>query len=176
MDTIKAPTELMGKALVFATAAHAAVGQVRKYTGEPYIVHPIEVAEIVACVPYTEAMICAALLHDVLEDTKVTEKLLRDEFGDEVTDMVVWLTKVEVPGNRKVRKEAELKRLYGAPAEVQTIKIADMIANTPSIVKWDPKFAKTFLREKQELLEVLTKGDHRLLERACKQLAETENA
>jgi (p)ppGpp synthase/HD superfamily hydrolase len=172
MDTIKAPTELMDKALVFATAAHAAVGQVRKYTGEPYIVHPIEVAGIVACVPYTEAMICAALLHDVLEDTKVTEDLLRTEFGDTVTDLVVWLTKVEVPGNRKARKKSELKRLAGAPAEVQTIKLADLLANTPSIVKHDPKFAKVYLKEKLDLIAVLTKGNAELKKRAYEQVWE----
>jgi (p)ppGpp synthase/HD superfamily hydrolase len=175
MYTNKTTADMIENARVFATAAHAAVGQKRKYTFEPYVVHPIQVAEIVKSVGGTPAMICAALLHDVLEDTKVPEWVLREEFGDLVTDMVVWLTKVEVPGNRKVCKEAELRRLYGAPEEVQTIKLADLIANTPSIVFHDPKFAKTFLREKLELLEVLTKGDRTLLDRAHKQLTETEN-
>jgi (p)ppGpp synthase/HD superfamily hydrolase len=175
MDTNKTPQDLIENARVFATAAHAAIGQKRKYTFEPYVVHPIQVAEIVKSVGGTPAMICAALLHDVLEDTKVPEWVLRTEFGDLVTDMVVWLTKVEVPGNRKVRKEAELRRLYGAPEEVQTIKLADLIANTPSIVFHDPNFAKTFLREKRELLEVLTKGDRTLLDRAHKQLTVVEN-
>lgn len=164
------------KARIFATAAHAAVGQKRKYTGEDYIVHPVHVAGIVAAVPHTDEMVCAALLHDVLEDTKVPEALLRTEFGDAVTDMVVWLTKVEVPGNRKVRKESELRRLYGAPAEVQTIKLADMISNTPSIVEHDPKFAKVFLKEKAELVEVLTRGDWALQKLAARTLVGDANA
>jgi (p)ppGpp synthase/HD superfamily hydrolase len=170
MNTALSVEEFVERARLFATAAHAAAGQKRKYTFEDYIVHPIQVAEIVKNIGGTPAMICAAYLHDVLEDTKVPEYVLRTEFGNLVTDMVVWLTKVEVPGNRKVRKEAELRRLYGAPEEVQTIKLADLLANTPSIVKHDPKFAKVYLREKQELLEVLTNGDKTLLKRAQDQL------
>jgi len=149
------------KALVFATAAHAAVGQVRKYTGEPYIVHPIEVASIVKSVPHTEAMICAALLHDVLEDTKVTVDLLRQEFGDEVTDLVLWLTKVstEEDGNRAYRKELDREYLRQAPCDAQTVKLADLIANSDSIVEHDPDFAVVFMEELELLLETLWGGD-----------------
>jgi (p)ppGpp synthase/HD superfamily hydrolase len=60
------------KARLFAKAAHAAVGQMRKYTDEPYIVHPVEVAGIVRYWGGTDTMCVAALLHDVLEDTKIT--------------------------------------------------------------------------------------------------------
>jgi (p)ppGpp synthase/HD superfamily hydrolase len=154
---------LITKARVFATAAHAAVGQLRKYTNEPYSVHPEDVAVLVASVPHTEAMIATAFLHDVLEDTNVTEDLLRLEFGDEVTDLVVWLTKVEDENdNRATRKAKELIRLSQAPAEAQTIKLADLISNTPSIVTYDPDFAVIFLKEKKALAEVLVKGDQTL--------------
>jgi (p)ppGpp synthase/HD superfamily hydrolase len=174
MNTALTVEEFIQRAKLFATAAHAAVGQKRKYTFEDYIVHPTQVAGIVKSVGGTPSMICAAYLHDVLEDTQVPEYVLRTEFGDLVTDMVVWLTKVEVPGNRKVRKQAELKRLLRAPAEVQTIKLADLIANTPSIVEHDPKFAKTYLREKRDLLCILVDGDPKLWERAFIQLKEVE--
>lgn len=62
------------KAYYFAMAAHAAVGQKRKYTGEPYIVHPVEVCDIITHnVEWSnDEMCCAALLHDVVEDTQVT--------------------------------------------------------------------------------------------------------
>lgn len=56
----------------FARVAHAAVGQLRKYTNEPYIVHPLEVARIVKSVPHDSNMVMAAYLHDVLEDTKIS--------------------------------------------------------------------------------------------------------
>ena len=150
------------KARVFAMAAHAAVRQLRKYTNDPYIVHPLAVAAKVALANGSDAMVCAALLHDVLEDTQVTEATLRTEFGHEVTNLVVWLTHVEVPGNRSARKVAECKRLYGAPAEAQTIKLADLLDNAASIIKHDAKFAKVFLGEVRDLLMFLSQGDPEL--------------
>ena len=68
-------------ALVFATAAHAAVGQMRKYTNDPYIVHPIRVATTVAKFGGTDEMIAAAYLHDVVEDTGVSIVDILDMFG-----------------------------------------------------------------------------------------------
>lgn len=156
------------KARLFAERAHAAVGQVRKYTNAPYIVHPIEVAEIVKSVPHTDAMIAAAYLHDVLEDTKVTEQELRAEFGDEITDLVVCLTDVSTPahGARAVRKALDRAHISLAPAEAQTVKIADLLSNTKTIVKFDPEFAKIYLREKLATLDVLTSGNAELRARA----------
>ena len=112
-------SNLLERARVFATAAHAAVGQTRKYTGEPYVVHPLEVANIVLSVGGTEAMVAAAMLHDVLEDTGVTFDLLEDEFGEEVAQLVLWLTDVSKPedGNRSTRKALDRQHSAAAPAE-----------------------------------------------------------
>jgi len=155
---------------LFATAAHAAVGQIRKYTLDPYMVHPIEVAHIVRTVPCTDAMIAAAYLHDVLEDTRVTEAELRDAFGDEITNLVLWLTDVSKPsdGVRAVRKRIDREHTAKAPAEAQTVKVADLISNSRSITKYDPEFAKVYLQEKLLLLEVLTKADATLRQQAYK--------
>lgn len=163
---------LVERARLFAAAAHAAVGQVRKYTGEPYIVHPQEVANIVATVPHTDAMLAAAWLHDVVEDTKITISDIRIEFGDEVADLVWWLTDQSVPGdgNRATRKEIDRHHSAAAPANAQTIKVADLIENTFSIEARDPDFAVVFRREKELLLSVLTKADSVLLRRARRQL------
>lgn len=161
------------KALTFATAAHAAVGQLRKYTHEPYWVHPQEVAAMVAEVPgATAEMVAAAHLHDVVEDTGVTLELIRKEFGDEVATLVGWLTDVSRPdhGNRAQRKAVDRAHTAGAPAEAQTIKLADLISNTRSIVEHDEKFAKTYLAEKRLLLEVLTKGDPGLWRKCHEQI------
>lgn len=159
---------MVERARVFATAAHAAVGQVRKYTFEPYIVHPTEVASIVVTVPHTDEMLAAAYLHDVVEDTGVTIADIRAEFGEEVADLVGWLTDVSRPedGNRAVRKAIDREHTAGAPAGAQTVKLADLIANTRSIVKHDAAFAKTYLAEKRLLLEVLTRGDAVLMAEA----------
>ena len=150
--------DLIDRALVFATTAHAEVGQRRKYTGEPYIVHPIEVMMLVRSVGGTDEMQAAALLHDVIEDTGVTHYQIKTEFTVEIADMVLTLTDFET-GNRANRKALACLRLHQASAEVQTIKLADLISNTSSIVQHGPKFAATYLREKQEMLTVLTKGD-----------------
>ena len=155
---------IVEKAQVFATAAHAAVNQTRKYTGEPYIVHPIHVMSIVKTVPHTPEMLAAALLHDTVEDTGVTIELIESEFGSEVANLVSWLTDVSKPenGNRAVRKQIDLEHTALAPAAAQTIKLADLISNTSSIVKHDLNFAETYLKEKVALLKVLTKGDQTL--------------
>ena len=165
-------TNIVERARVFATAAHAAVGQTRKYTGEPYVVHPIEVSELVASVGGTEAMVAAALLHDVLEDTEVTVDVLEELFGSEVADLVLWLTDISKPedGNRSTRKALDRQHSAAAPAAAQTIKVADLISNTRTIVEFDPGFAKTYLEEKRLLLEVLTRADPALLDQAKNQI------
>jgi (p)ppGpp synthase/HD superfamily hydrolase len=160
------------RARVFATAAHAAVGQLRKYTNEPYIVHPAEVVEILKTRPHDPEMVAAAWLHDVVEDTGVTIELIRAEFGSEVSDLVGWLTDVSRPdhGNRAARKAVDRAHTAAAPAEAQTIKLCDLISNTRSIVEHDPKFAETYLAEKRLLLEVMTKADPALLIMAREQI------
>ena len=157
--------DVVERARVFATAAHAAVAQLRKYTNEPYIIHPAEVASIVRSVPHTDEMVAAAWLHDVVEDTGVTIETIREEFGTEVADLVGGLTDVSRPeqGNRATRKAIDRAHTAMAPAEAQTIKLADLISNTRSILEHDQKFAKTYLEEKRLLLEVMTKGDATLM-------------
>ena len=160
--------ELVEKARVFATAAHASAAQLRKYTNEPYIVHPREVARIVGTVTHSYEMLAAAWLHDVVEDTGVTIEIIRAEFGDDVATLVGWLTDVSRPeqGNRATRKAIDRAHTAMAPADAQTIKLADLISNCTSIVEHDATFAKTYLEEKRLLLEVLTKGDRELWKHA----------
>lgn len=159
---------IVERARVFATAAHAAVKQVRKYTFEPYIVHPAEVASIVATVPHTDEMLAAAWLHDTVEDTGVSIEDIRAEFGHDVASLVGWLTDISRPqdGNRAVRKAIDREHTAQAPAEAQTIKLADLIANSRSILAHDPAFAKVYLEEKRMLLEVLSRGDATLMAQA----------
>lgn len=161
--------DVIEKARVFATAAHAAVKHVRKYTGDPYIVHPVEVARIVASVPgSTPDMIAAAYLHDVVEDTGVTIEVILGEFGADIATLVGWLTDVSKPedGNRAVRKARDREHSAAAPAEAQTVKLADLISNSRSIVAHDPAFAVTYLEEKRLLLAVMNKGDPTLMAEA----------
>ena len=167
--------DVVRKAQVYAMAAHAAVGQKRKYTGEPYIVHPAEVAKIVAGVPgSTPDMVAAAWLHDVVEDTGCTFTDIHMAFGIDIATLVGWLTDVSRPdqGNRAYRKAVDREHTAQAPAEAQTIKLADLISNSRSIVAHDPTFAKTYLEEKRLLLEVMTKGDPSLMIEARKYIGD----
>ena len=152
---------LVQQARLFATAAHAAIGQKRKYTGEDYIVHPAEVAELVTQAGGSTAMIQAAWLHDVVEDTSVTIETIRAVFGEEVAMLVDGLTDKSKPedGPRAIRKMIDRARLAAACGDVQTIKLADLVSNTKSIVEHDAKFAAVYLDEKAMMLNVMRDGN-----------------
>lgn len=145
------------RAAVVAADAHE--GQVRKYTGEPYLNHCREVAILVAERGGDNYMIAAAWLHDTIEDTDVTEADLRVYFPPAVVDIVVGLTDVYTSAafptwNRKRRKATECHRYSQESADVQRVKLCDLMDNTKSIIKHDPKFAILYLREKADLLAV----------------------
>lgn len=159
------------KAKLFATAAHTAIGQKRKYTGEPYINHPAEVVDIIErhAIYHTDKVLAAAWLHDVVEDTGVSIELIRAEFGSYVAQLVEQLTDVSKPedGNRAARKEIDRQHIARCRPDAATIKFADMISNSRSIMERDPEFAKVYIPEKLKLLEVLkNKGDPALYEMA----------
>ena len=146
---------MLKEALQFATDAHS--GQVRKYTGLPYVTHVQEVASIVAEHGGSEAMQIAALLHDTVEDTPTTFEDIRSKFGDDVTHFVWFLTDVSRPedGNRATRKAMDRAHVSRGPKEVQVIKLADMISNGKDILTHDRSFAKVYIPELRALLDSL---------------------
>jgi (p)ppGpp synthase/HD superfamily hydrolase len=163
------------EALEFATKAHGQ--QQRKYSEEAYIEHPKRVAKIVKSVPHSAEMICAAYLHDVVEDTAVSIEEIREKFGIKVAALVEELTdeymKVNYPHlNRRARKDREVQRQTNISREAKTIKLADVIDNTPDIVRNDPGFGRKYLQEMEKLTKVLVGGDAILFERARKEVAE----
>ena len=157
---------LIQRAIVFATQAHA--GQTRKYTGEPYVNHPVEVMRLVSEVNDDPEVLAAAVLHDVVEDTPATITNIRIGFNARVAALVDDLTDVSKPedGNRATRKELDRQHTAKASPDAKTIKLADLISNSMSIVKDDPSFAKVYMKEKRALLEVLNEGDATLYKRA----------
>lgn len=159
---------MLDSAISFAAVAHA--GQVRKYTGEPYIVHPVEVMALVCRAGGKIEMQIAAVLHDVLEDTVVSAREIERRFGSLVLSYVQGLTDPVVEGNRAVRKAAAREHLWAQCYNCQVIKCADLISNTASIVEHDPKFAKVYFEEKQLLLEGMAVKDHPLWQRAMSTL------
>jgi len=159
---------LIDFAYKFAKEAHG--DQKRKYTGEPYITHPVAVAKIVMTAEFCDCeMIAAAILHDVIEDTDRTYEEIRDAgFRSGIADLVRELSDVSVPtdGNRAVRKAIDREHLAGASNRAKTIKLADLIHNTGSIVKYGKGFAAIYMREKALLLDVLVGGDEQLMRKA----------
>lgn len=155
------------RAADFAKQAHESIDQRRKYTNEPYIVHPTLVASIVSTVTDDESMICAAWLHDVVEDTPVSLAEIQTEFGDDVAHLVNGLTNVSKPedGNRATRVAIDRKHTAGTDSRTKTIKLADLIANLDGIVQQNAGFARRYLAEKELLLEELGDGDAALVKR-----------
>ena len=149
--------------LKFATEAHGE--QTRKYTGLPYITHPVSVAERVRLEGGDLNQQAAALLHDVLEDTQVTHAQLRaflfrtcfQEDAEDILTLVVELTDVYTKSdfphlNRKDRKALEASRFKWCSDRAKAIKREDIKDNTASIVEHDPDFAKVYLEEVGYLL------------------------
>src|SRR5690606_19124097 len=129
-----------------------------------YFNHPKEVAALLVALadePIKESQIAAAYLHDVVEDTPITIQEIQREFGPKVAVLVEQLTNVSRPehGNRAARKAIDREWIRGASPEAKSVKLADLISNTSSIVRYDPEFARVYLAEKEALLEVLTEGD-----------------
>ncbi len=168
-------SSLADRALQFAARAHE--GQVRKYTGEPYIGHPVAVAKLVREAGFDDEVIAAAYLHDVVEDCGITPAQIEEDFSVRVRRLVGEVTDVSRPedGNRKTRKALDRDHLATASPEGKSIKLADIIDNTVSIIERDPKFAVVYLREKALLLPVLADGNAALWQRASRQVADYHN-
>lgn len=154
-------------ALIMAVKAHD--GHRRKYTGEPYVNHPIRVASILQkkAPKYASVrMIAAALLHDVAEDTPVTVRDIEDVFGPDIASLVDGMTDKTTlsDGNRETRRRMDRERMSKCDGLVQTLKYCDIYDNVSDILVHDRSFARTYLREKLQILEVMTDGDHDMRE------------
>ena len=169
--------EILEKVKQYADEAHGS--QVRKYTGQRYIVHPIQVMEI--CSEYTSdlCVLAAALLHDVLEDTPVTRAdleaflhtIMKDAEVKRTAALTVELTDVYTKEaypqyNRRIRKEKEHVRAAATSAAAQTIKYADIISNSIDITAHDKDFGPKFLKEVRAQLKTMNKGNAALYARA----------
>lgn len=150
------------RAWSLAMSAHASIGQTRKYTGLPYITHPGEVVAILRENPRTtEAMLCAAWLHDVVEDVpSMTFEAIEAELGSEVASLVRQVTKISrtSDGNRQARKAIDREHYAKGCPQAQSIKVADIISNISTLPDLDPGFAKVYLCEAAQLLDVLVQA------------------
>ncbi|MCF7918024.1 HD domain-containing protein [Candidatus Gracilibacteria bacterium] len=141
------------KAYDFAETAHH--NQKRK-SGEPFITHPVEVAEIVYQIGGDENMVCAALLHDVLEDgdhSEETKQKIKEDFGYDVFFLVDTLSKDCRIQDCMMRQDEYFERLNEAlkmDVSVFFLKMADLIHNLKTIQGLSPEKQKKWIRELRE--------------------------
>jgi (p)ppGpp synthase/HD superfamily hydrolase len=168
--------DIVERAKAFAEHAHR--DQKRKYTGQPYFDHLHEVAMLCKQYGAADKTIAAAYLHDAIEDQDVTYHDIAAEFGVWIAEAVLSLTDIPaVKGglNRAARKALDRERLAAGNSDVQTIKCADLISNTSSIVEYDKGFARYYLREKRATLDVLLRANGPLRSLAWKTLIDAES-
>lgn len=162
--------------LVVGAARFAAVchkDQKRKYTGKPYITHPIRVAGRVATHEVADdELVAAAFLHDVVEDCGVSLAAIDAMFGGRVSMYVGHLTNTSKSTGlpRSERKRLDRARISLIPRECKIVKLMDRIDNLGEIDLSDD-FAPLYAKESLQLLEVL-EGSDSLLEAELRKLAE----
>ena len=130
----------LNEAIKFASDKHD--GQIRKLTNLPYIFHPFEVAQIVATMTDDEDAICAALLHDTVEDTKTTLDEIADKFGLRVMRLVALETEnkrehVDPSLTWKTRKEESLEEISVCnDLQAKMIWLGDKLSNIRSLYRY----------------------------------------
>ena len=132
--------KILLKALKIATDAHA--NQTRKGSDAPYIIHPISVAQTLTDHGFSdESLLAAAVLHDVVEDTRVTAEDLHREFGSRIAEIVDELTDDRTLPKHE-RKLEVVRHIGSRSREARLIKIADLVSNVSSLPDQWPRFRK----------------------------------
>ncbi|TQL47952.1 GTP pyrophosphokinase [Homoserinimonas aerilata] len=155
----KADVDIIERAYQVAEIAHR--GQLRK-SGEPYITHPVAVAQILAELGIGPRTLAAALLHDTVEDTDYTLDLLRKDFGDEVAMLVDGVTKLDkLKYGDSAQAETVRKMVVAMSKDIRVlvIKLADRLHNART---WGFVSSDSAKRKAQETLEIYAPLAHRL--------------
>ena len=152
-------TDLVDKAIVFATEAHH--GTERRGKGFPYIVHPLEAMAIVATMTNDAELLAATVLHDTIEDTDVTFEDISREFGPRIAHLVATETDVRyaTDGTKlswKERKQRDMNNLKASSREVKIIAMGDKLSNMRAIAR----DYKTMGDELWQIFRVKDKATH----------------
>ena len=146
--------DTLSKAYNFALKAHA---NQQRISGDPYLIHPVAVANILTDLKLDSATIATGLLHDTIEDTKATYKTVKDEFGKEVADLVEGVTKISALEDKakKNSKAENFRKLILATSKdirVLLVKLADRLHNMRTLNSV-PNSEKR-LRKAKETMEI----------------------
>src|ERR687894_207995 len=157
----QADLDVLRRAYFFSAKAHK--GQTRA-SGEPYLVHPLEVANILADMKLDEVSVATGLLHDVVEDTLVAPEVIQELFGKEIAHLVDGLTKIaQVSKQSREEQQAEnvRKMLLAMVDDVRVVlvKLADRLHNMRTLQYLSPEKRK---RIAEETMEIFAPIAHRL--------------
>ncbi len=165
----EADMEKIKKAYSIAFEAHK---EQKRRSGEPYIIHPVAVAQILSDMGMDADSVCAALLHDVVEDTEMTDEEIRKMFGKDVELLVEGVTKLgQIPlsSSKEEQQSENVRKMFLAMSEdirVIIIKLADRLHNMRTL-KFMPEEKRLY--KAKETLEIYAPIAHRLGIRAFKE-------
>jgi guanosine-3',5'-bis(diphosphate) 3'-pyrophosphohydrolase len=156
-----ADTDLLRKAYVYSAKVH--MGQVR-LSGEPYLVHPMEVAGILTQLKLDQASVATGLLHDAVEDTLSTLEDIRENFGDEIAQLVDGVTKISqitLKSSEETQAENFRKMILAVVKDIRVIlvKLADRLHNMRTLEHQSPEKQMAIA---QETLDIYAPIAHRL--------------
>lgn len=163
LQRARTPQNVILRAAHFARHAHA--GQRRKYQDQPYIYHPARVAGRMALHPEaTEALVAAAFLHDVVEDTPHSLDEIEEHFGPEIARLVDELTEASLgmAAPRSVRMQVDREHYARVSREAKLLKLLDRIDNLESIEQAPVNFVHKYCQESRLLAEVIGDADAEL--------------
>src|SRR5215216_6129908 len=154
----EADLELLRRAYVFSALEHK--GQVR-HSGEPYLVHPLEVADFLADMKLDVVAVAAGLLHDVVEDTLTTPERIAELFGPEIAHVVEGVTKIgAIPFSSSEERQAEnFRKMLLAMVDDILVKLADRLHNMRTL-QYLPEERR--LKIAQETLDIYAPISNRL--------------
>src|SRR6266849_1310108 len=145
--------ELLGRAYEFAAEQHQS--QLRQ-SGDPFLSHPLEVAHILADMKLDVTTLCAALLHDVVEDTRIPQKQIEEQFGDDTARLVEGVTKISrldllAPEARQAENVRKMLLAMVNDVRVVVVKLADRLHNMRTLRFLPPEKQERIARETLEL-------------------------
>ena len=148
--------DLIQRALNFAAKAHET--QKRKFNNQPYIIHPIGVAEFVALSKESknkDILLAVAILHDVIEDTAFDYKTIEFLFGYKVADLVKELTNNKKLAKLEGKKDYLLRKMIGMSSYALVIKLADILHNLIDLKNTPETFRNNFINRTMFIIEQL---------------------